>query len=47
MIILLETSIGPMSNSGRTIGHESVETTQVYTHVMVKPGLGVRSPLDR
>lgn len=29
------------------LGHESVETTQIYTHVMKKPGLGVRSPLDR
>jgi len=28
------------------LGHESVETTQIYTHVMVRPGLGVRSPLD-
>lgn len=28
------------------LGHESVETTQIYTHVMLKPGLGVRSPLD-
>ena len=28
------------------IGHQSVETTQIYTHVMQKPGLGVRSPLD-
>ena len=27
-------------------GHTSVETTQIYTHVMQKPGLGVRSPLD-
>ncbi len=26
--------------------HQSVETTQIYTHVMQKPGLGVRSPLD-
>jgi hypothetical protein len=24
----------------------SVETTQIYTHVMCKPGLGVRSPFD-
>jgi site-specific recombinase XerD len=28
------------------IGHASVETTQIYTHVMQKPGIGVRSPLD-
>jgi integron integrase len=28
------------------LGHASVETTQIYTHVMQKPGIGVRSPLD-
>lgn len=28
------------------LGHASVETTQIYLHVMKKPGLGVRSPLD-
>jgi len=28
------------------LGHESLETTQIYTHVMQKPGLGLRSPLD-
>lgn len=28
------------------LGHKSVETTMIYTHVMAKPGLGVRSPLD-
>lgn len=28
------------------LGHTSVETTQIYLHVMKKPGLGVRSPLD-
>lgn len=28
------------------LGHNSVETTQIYTHVMSKPGFGVRSPLD-
>ena len=28
------------------LGHHSVETTQIYTHVMQKPGMGVKSPLD-
>ena len=27
-------------------GHTSVETTQIYTHVLNKAGRGVRSPLD-
>ena len=29
------------------LGHANVATTQIYTHVMQKPGLGVRSPLDQ
>jgi len=28
------------------LGHKTVETTQIYTHVMNRPGLSVRSPLD-
>ena len=28
------------------LGYQDVTTTQIYTHVMKKPGLGVRSPLD-
>jgi hypothetical protein len=26
---------------------KSVTTTQIYTHVMARPGIGVRSPLDQ
>jgi site-specific recombinase XerD len=29
------------------LGHKSVETMQIDTHVMRKPGIGVRSPLDQ
>ncbi|OIR01842.1 tyrosine recombinase XerD [mine drainage metagenome] len=28
------------------LGHEKLETTQIYLHVMQKPGVGVKSPLD-
>src|SRR6516164_4483090 len=28
------------------LGHRNVGTTQIYTHVMQKPGLGVKSPAD-
>jgi integron integrase len=29
------------------MGHDSVETTQIYLHCLKKPGLGVKSPFDQ
>jgi integron integrase len=29
------------------MGHDSVETTQIYLHCLQKPGLGVKSPFDQ
>ncbi len=29
------------------LGHKSIRTTMIYTHVLNRDGLGVRSPLDR
>lgn len=29
------------------MGHKNVATTMIYTHVLKRPGIGVKSPLDR
>src|SRR5215204_766998 len=50
MLILL-TGIGGLKGMSRSphwkiLGHKSVKTTMIYTHVLNRGGQGVRSPLD-
>ena len=33
-------------NGQELLGHQNVQTTMIYTHVLQKGGMGVKSPLD-
>ena len=35
-----------MNSDEIMLGHADVKTTMIYTHVLNKPGLAVRSPAD-
>lgn len=42
---LLEANYG-IRTVQELLGHKDVSTTMIYTHVLNKPGLSVKSPLD-
>jgi len=42
---LLESDYG-IRTVQELLGHKDVSTTMVYTHVLNRPGIGVKSPLD-
>jgi site-specific recombinase XerD len=43
---LLEANYNIIRTVRELLGHKDVSTTMIYTHVMNKPGISARSPLD-
>ena len=39
-------AVGGIRTVQELLGHQDVETTMIYTHVLNRAGRGVRSPLD-
>jgi hypothetical protein len=43
----LQCSAAHVAYDSRKLGHKNVATRMIYTHVLNRPGVHIRSPLDQ